>query len=123
VAVRPLGAHIAAEMHADVGAGDVVVPRTVQAAYLHVLDRVGPDGHVCCLCPPHRNEARRGAQEKTFHHLHCYPPCCTSVGGFGLRDCGRSPYLPQPPGNPHSHRIPDGTTWGCPPPSHGHISP
>src|SRR5262249_12389399 len=55
---------------------------------------------------------------------HFYPPVCTVLGGFGLRRVDTTPLeaslvLPNHPdlqlGNP------DGTTWGCPPPSHTHI--
>src|SRR5262249_50108931 len=115
ITIGPFLADVAAQMHADVGAGDVVVPSAVQAANLHVLDRFGLDGKIGCLSSPHRNESCRGAEEKTFHHLHC----CSSVLYFGGRV--RSPRVrlhpwnvpvsPRTTRNPYVLRIPSGTTW------------
>jgi hypothetical protein len=36
-----IGAHIAAELDAGVGAGDVIEARAIQGADLHVFDRFG----------------------------------------------------------------------------------
>jgi hypothetical protein len=58
-----LSAHETADLDAGIGAGDVIVTRTVQATNLHVLDRFGLNGKIGSLCPSHRNETRRGAQE------------------------------------------------------------
>src|SRR5262249_23801445 len=65
-----VGADIAADLQADVGAGDVVEPLTVECADLHVLDRPGLDGKIGSLRPRNRNQTCCGSKEKTFHHLH-----------------------------------------------------
>src|SRR5581483_8034585 len=64
----------ATDLQAHVGARDVIEPHTVQAANLHVLDRFGLDGKIGRLRPSDCDDARRGAEEKAFHHLHLEPP-------------------------------------------------
>src|SRR4029079_9437374 len=76
---------IAADLHADIGARDVVEPHAVQGTDLHVFDRLGLYGEIGGLCSRESNGASRGNQEKTFHHLHCCSSMFTSVGGSGLR--------------------------------------
>jgi hypothetical protein len=74
-AVRPFGAHVSANLYADIGTGDVVESRTVQGADLHVFDRLGLYGKIGGLCSRNRNDTYCGNEEKIFHHLHC----CSSV--------------------------------------------
>src|SRR5262249_37333964 len=69
-----LGADPAADLDAHVCAWDVIETHPVQAANLHVLDRLGLYGKIGCLRPSYRNEPRCRAKEKTFHHLHLEPP-------------------------------------------------
>jgi hypothetical protein len=52
--------------NAGFGARDVVEPIAVQAANLHVFDRLGLDGKIGGLRPRDRNHTRCGAEEKTF---------------------------------------------------------
>src|SRR5262249_36202800 len=63
-------ADIAAEFDAGVRPGDVEEPLPVDAADLHVFDRLGLDREVGSLSPGDRNQTRGGTQEKVFHHLH-----------------------------------------------------
>src|SRR5262249_24354655 len=67
-------ADIAADLNAHVCARDIIETHPVQAANLHVLDRLGLDGKIGCLRPSYRNEPRCRAKEKTFPHLHLEPP-------------------------------------------------
>ena len=93
-----LGADPAADLDAHIGAGDVIEPHTVQAANLHVLDRLGLNGKIGCLRPSYRNETRCGAKEKAFHHLHLEPPKNCFLRGFRIRPVrsteGTSPCSP-----------------------------
>src|SRR6185436_4055854 len=75
-----------------------------QTAHLHVFDRLGLYGKIGSLCSWNRNDSRRGNEEKTFHHLHFVPPCCTSVGGFELRRVQRAPW--KVPVSPRTTRKP-----------------
>jgi len=68
------GTDPAADLDAHIGAGDVVKPDPIQAANLHVLDRLGLYGKISCLRPSYGNETRCRAKEKAFHHLHLEPP-------------------------------------------------
>src|SRR5207244_12544371 len=65
-----VGSDIAADLETDVSARNVVETLAVQRADLHVLDRLGLDGKIGSLRPRNRDKSRRGAEEKTFHHLH-----------------------------------------------------
>jgi hypothetical protein len=68
------GTDPAADLDAHIGAGDVIEPDPIQAANLHVLDRLGLYGKISCLRPSYGNETRCRAKEKAFHHLHLEPP-------------------------------------------------
>ena len=48
----------AADLDAHVSARDVIETHPVQAANLHVLDRLGLYGKIGCLRPSYRNESR-----------------------------------------------------------------
>src|SRR4029077_10891973 len=103
-ASRVFGAEVGADLQADVSAGDVVEPCTVQGADLHVFDRLGLYGKIGILCSRNRNETSCGNEEKTFHHLHCCSSVFTSVGGLVF--CGSTcpkkvPYLPRTTRNPN----------------------
>src|SRR5262245_54552343 len=65
-----VGLRLAGPFDAHVGARDVVEPVTIERTNLHVLDRLGLDGKIGCLCPRDRNHTRCGTEEETFHHLH-----------------------------------------------------
>ena len=56
-------------LQAHVGAGNVIEPDPVQAANLHVLDRLGLYGKIGGLRPSYGNETRCRAKEKAFHAL------------------------------------------------------
>ena len=90
-AVGRFDAYPTANLDAHIGAGNVIEPHTVQAAYLHVLDRLGLDGKIGCLRPSYRNESRCRAEEKTFHHLHLEPPKKFSLRGFRVRPVRQHP--------------------------------
>ena len=84
-----VGSDIAADLEADVAARDVVEALAVEGADLHVFDRLGLDGKIGCLRPRNCDESCRGAEEKTFHHLH---------SNLQVALHGR---VPSPPGAPH----------------------
>ena len=60
-----LAADITAELHADVGAWNVVEPCAVKAADLHVFDRSGLNRKISGLSSRHRHETCCRAAEKT----------------------------------------------------------
>ena len=84
----------AADLDAGIGARNVEEPFAVQTADLHVFDRFGLDGKIGCLRPRNRDQTRRAAEEKAFHHLH---------RDLHSLPCGR---VPSPPGAPHPGRSP-----------------
>ena len=63
---RRSSAHPPADLDAHIGAKNVVEPRPVEAANLHVLDRLGLDGKIGRLSSRQRDETRRAAKEKAF---------------------------------------------------------
>ncbi len=80
-----------ADLEAGIGARDVIEPRTIQTANLHVLDRFGLNGKIGCLRPSDRNETRCAAEEKAFHHLHIEPPNVVSRERVRLRPVRQAP--------------------------------
>src|SRR5262245_65609961 len=105
---RHLVADITADLHADIGAGDVVEPSPIQGANLHVLDRLGLYGKIGSLCPRHRDETRRRCEESTFHHLHCCSSVFTS-GGRVRSSTGAAP-LEGPIISPRTTQAPNTNT-------------
>src|SRR5262249_18138532 len=68
------------DLDASVGSGNVEEPGAVDAANLHVFDRLGLYGKIGSLCPSNRNETRCGTEEKAFHHLHRDLQVCCREG-------------------------------------------
>ena len=68
--IGDFGAYPAADLQAHVRAGHVIEPRPIEAADLHVLDRLGLYGKIGCLARGNRNQTSRGAEEEAFHHFH-----------------------------------------------------
>src|SRR5712671_5969217 len=91
-----VGPHVAADLETDVGARNVVEALAVEGADLHVFDRFGLDGKIGSLRPRHCDKSCRGAEEKTFHHLH---------SNLQVALHGR---VPSPPGalSPHGWKVP-----------------
>src|ERR1019366_934993 len=72
VSVVPPGvinARPAADFQAHIGARDVIEPRTIQTANLHVLDRLGLYGKIGGPRPRQRNKTRCGAEEEAFYQF------------------------------------------------------
>src|SRR5207302_3014934 len=78
---------------------NVVEALAVEGADLHVFDRFGLDGKIGSLRPRHCDKSCRGAEEKTFHHLHSnlqvalHGRVPSPPGAFCPMD-GRSPSVP-----------------------------
>src|SRR5207244_5229338 len=91
-----VGSDIAADLETDVSARNVVETLAVQRADLHVFDRFGLDGKIGSLRPRNCDKSCRGAEEKTFHHLH---------SNLQVALHGR---VPSPPGalSPHGWKVP-----------------
>src|ERR1700728_2149535 len=70
LAINELSTHPATDLDAHIGARHIVESRPVEAADLHVFDRLGLNGKISCLPRRNRNQRRRGAEEEAFHHLH-----------------------------------------------------
>src|SRR5215467_1503152 len=65
-----VGPDVTADLETDLSARNIVESFAVQRADLHVFDRLGLDGKIGSLRPRHCDKSCRGAEEKTFHHLH-----------------------------------------------------
>ena len=111
-----VGADIAAELDAGVAARDVVETFTIERADLHVLDRLGLDGKIGCLCSrrPQPNPLRNRGED--FSPSSFEPPSCLSRVSR-LTKCGAPRYqAPHSPLRTFSGDFPNGrTTWSCPP--------
>src|SRR5215467_14812216 len=122
-----VGPDVTADLETDVSARNVVETLAVQRADLHVFDRLGLDGKIGSLRPRHCDKSCRGAEEKTFHHLH---------SNLQVALHGR---VPSPPGAPQwkvpfspprpsrsrktpSVRDPKLGDLGMPPPSPRHLT-
>src|SRR3954449_6395015 len=92
-----LSADPATNLDARIGSGNVEEPGAVDATNLHVFDRFGLNGKIGSLCPSHRNETRRGTEEKAFHHLHRDLQVCCREGSvcWAPKRPGRSPKSPR----------------------------
>src|SRR5262249_19864637 len=115
--IAGLGAHIATDLDAHIGARHIVETRPVEAANLHVFDRFGLDGKISCLPSANRNQTSRGAEEEAFHHLHIEPPI-VAVGGFRVCRLGihpsKAPLVPKTARSFPSPKTPDESTSGSP---------
>src|SRR6266568_5957956 len=74
-----IGADIAADPDAGVGAGDVIESLAVEAADLHVFDRLGLDRQIGRLRTAGCKQAC-GAEEQALHSVHLKPPSCSVTG-------------------------------------------
>ena len=74
LAVAMVRTEIHANLEAGVGARDIKESRAIQAANLHVFDRLGLYGKVSGLRARHRNQTGCGAEKKAFHCVHSNPP-------------------------------------------------
>jgi len=63
-----------ADLHANVGARNVIEACAVEVTDFHVFYWLGLDRKICCLPGRNRNQTGRGAEEEAFHHLHLEPP-------------------------------------------------
>ena len=79
--------HPAADLETGIGARDIEEPFAVETADLHVFDRFGLDGKIGCLCPSNRDQTRRAAEEKAFHHLHRDLQVCVPWEGSVYAGC------------------------------------
>src|SRR5215510_8456098 len=122
---------VTTDLETDIGAGNVEEALAVEGADLHVFDRLGLDGKIGSLRPRNCDKSCRGAEEKTFHHLHSNLQVALSMGGFRLRRVhfrpkdGRSPSVPSSVQSRIKTPSRPGTqTWrlGMPPPSQLHIT-
>src|SRR5262249_54019794 len=94
----------AADLDASIRAWDIEETSAIQTANLHVLDRLGLDGKIGCLCSRYCDETRRGAEEKAFHHLHIPPPVCDSSEGSS--PTGKVPSSPDYPARELAAKLP-----------------
>src|SRR5262249_24789787 len=83
---------------------------SIQTADPHVFDRLGLYGKIGGLRPSHRDETRRRAQEKAFHHLHVEPPGSVLGGSPMMRSHPRSPLFPRTPRRRPPPELPDPKT-------------
>src|SRR4029077_8146276 len=86
IAVGNFSATPAADLNAQIGAGHIVESCPVEAANLHVFDRLCLCGKISCLPRSYRNQTGCGAEEEAFHHLHLNLQLF-AVGGFRLAGC------------------------------------
>jgi hypothetical protein len=68
-----VGAHVAAELDAGVGAGNVEEACAIERADLHIFDRLGLDRKVGGLCAADHGEAGRGCQDEAMKRPHEMP--------------------------------------------------
>ena len=117
LAVDELSTHPATDLDAHIGARHIVESCPVEAADLHVFDRLGLNGKISCLPRSNRNQRGRGAEEEAFHHLHFEPPI-VAVGGFRLcrvnATPSKVPLVPKTTRSFHFPKTPDESTWGSP---------
>src|SRR4029077_7249226 len=105
-AVGDFSANPAADLNAQVGAGHIVESCPVEAANLHVFDRLGLDGKISCLPRSYRNQTGCGAEEEAFHHLHLNLQLF-AVGGFRRARVPRPLEVPLQAPSPSGFSNPD----------------